>query len=576
MRRFSAALLAVVVAAGCADERSKPAAPAPPRPDSRPAKALPAPFVDVTNAAGIAFRHDNGATGSKLLPETMGGGAAFFDYDGNEMPDLLVVRGGGLRGLPDAIRCTVFRGVAGGRFELVPESAGPDANDHSHPQAMGVSVADYDGDGDDDLYVTAVGPNLLLRNENGVFRDVGAGADGGHWPNRSNDRHPTPAWSTASLWCDYDKDGDLDLFVTGYVQWTPESDIFTSLDGVTKAFTTPDRYTGLPVRLYRNESDDEFIDATEQAGLLDHLGKGLGIAMWDFDQNGFMDIVVANDTRPNFVFMNQGDGTFTEEGLAMRVAYDQNGRARAGMGIDVADYANDGVPGIAIGNFAGEPMSLYRAGKSGFVSSAEQAGLAAASTPLLAFGVAFADMDLDGVLDLVVVNGHIEPDIAKFAKEQTHAQRALLFLGRGDGTFSDATASAGADFAKPRVGRGLAIADYDRDGDLDLVITENGGPVTLLQNRVMETAPAHWLRVALKGRGKNTRGIGAVVTVVAGGKRQTRMVRTGSSYLSQSDVFPTFGLGAASRVDEVRVRWPLGAEEIYEVGAVDRTITLEE
>jgi hypothetical protein len=298
--------------------------------------------------------------------------------------------------------------------------------------------------------------------------------------------------------------------------------------------------------------------------------------MWDFDRNGYPDVVVANDTRPNFVFMNQGNGTFREEGLSMRVAYDENGRARAGMGIDIADYASDGVPGIAIGNFSGEPMSLYRAAKTGFESVAEKAGLAAATTPTLAFGLAFADMDLDGILDLVVVNGHIEPDIARIRPEQSHAQAPHLFLGLPGGAFADASASAGADFRKPRVGRGLAIADYDRDGDLDLLITENGGPAVLLQNQLMQTAPAHWLRVVTKGAGKNTRGIGATITLEAGGRIQTRMVRTGSSYLSQSDPFPTFGLGTATAVDALRVRWPGGAERAYAVDRVDRTITVGE
>jgi hypothetical protein len=401
------------------------------------------------------------------------------------------------------------------------------------------------------------------------------GIDVGTWRDRNGTSHP--AWSTASLWCDFDIDGDLDLFVAGYVQWTAETDIFASLDGRTKAFTTPDRYTGLPVRLYKNLGGGKFEDATLAAGLLPHLGKGLGLAIWDFDRNGYPDLVVANDTRPNFLFMNRGDGTFSEQGLELRVAYDEHGRARAGMGIDIADYANDGVPGIVIGNFAGEALSLYRAApRGGFTPMAEKAGLAAASQASLAFGVMMGDLDLDGILDLIVVNGHIEPDIAKFFPGQTYAQKPLLFFGMPGGVFADATHSAGPDFNAARVGRGLAVGDYDRDGDLDLLITENGGPATLLQNRVMETTQRHWLRVALKGIGLNTRGVGALITLKSGGKTQTRMVRTGSSYLSQSDVFPTFGLGDQTRVDELRVRWPRGAERVYSVVGVDRTITVTE
>jgi hypothetical protein len=498
----------------------------------------------------------------------MGSGAAFLDFDADGVLDVLLVNG------VAGAESMLFRGRGDGTFEKLAS----EALRRALPEGwgMGASVADYDGDGDDDLYLTAVGRNALLRNDAGTLRDVTsqAGVSGGTWRDRDGGDHP--AWSTASLWFDYDGDLDLDLFVTGYVQWTPETDIFTSLDGVTKAFTTPDRYTGLPCRLYRNRGDGAFDDVTAEAGLLPHLGKGLGAAMFDFDGNGHPDVVVANDTRPNFVFMNRGDGTFEEKGLEFRVAYDEHGRARAGMGIDVADYANDGVPGIAIGNFAGEPISLFRAGDGGFSSVADLAGLSGPTTALLTFGLQFADLDLDGRLDLAIVNGHIEPDIAKFQPGRTHAQRALLMLGAPGGRFEDAGASAGKDFDAPRVGRGLAVADYDQDGDLDLLVTENDGPPALLQNRVMQSAPAHWLRVVLRSRGKNTRAIGALVSLRAGGGTQVRMVRTGSSYLSQGDVFPTFGLGAATKVDELRVRWPGGAERVYPVGTVDRTITLDE
>jgi hypothetical protein len=526
----------------------------------------------MTAAAGITFRHHTGATGQKLLPETLGSGAAFLDFDADGRPDLLFVDGFSMPAAP--AKCELYRGVGGGRFEKIAAAVVADAVRSGY--GMGASVADYDGDGDDDLFITAVGTNALLRNEGGAFQPVPPAEAPltGTWRDREEREHP--AWSTASLWCDYDLDGDLDLFVAGYVQWTPETDIFTSLDGVTKAFTTPDRYVGLPCRLYGNRGDGTFEDATVEAGLMPHLGKGLGIAVWDFDGNGYPDVVVANDTRPNFVFMNGGDGRFEERGLDLRVAYDEHGRARAGMGIDIADYANDGVAGIAIGNFSGEPISLYRAGENGFTSVAEQAGLGAPTTPPLTFGLQFADMDLDGLLDLVVVNGHIEPDIARIQAELGYAQSPLLFLGTPDGGFVNASASAGPDFNEPRVGRGLAIADYDGDGDLDLLITENGGPAVLLQNRLMETAPAHWVRVVLRGSGMNTRGLGATITLKAGGRTQTRMVRTGSSYLSQGDVFPTFGLGAATRVDELRVRWPRGGERVYAVDAVDRTITLTE
>ena len=382
--------------------RDQPASP--PAPESRATKSFPGGFLDVTAKVGIFFPHDNGAKGKKLLPETMGSGVAWLDNDGDGILDVYFA--GGREGLPHAF----YRGKSDGTFELATSGSACDATavrDGSLRRGLrrrrGRRSLSHGGRRERALSGT--------RTDGSSTSPERPASPAATWRDRNGVEHP--AWSTASLWCDYDLDGDLDLFVAGYVEWTPETDIFTTLDGVTKAFTTPDRYTGLPGAPLPQPGRRHVQDVTEPAGLLPHLGKGLGIAMWDFDGNGYPDIVVANDTRPNFVFMNQGDGTFREEGLAMRVAYDENGRARAGMGIDIADYANDGVPGIAIGNFAGEPMSLYRAAKDGFISAAEQAGLAAATTPALTFGVAFADMDLDGIQDLVVVNGHIEPDIAR-------------------------------------------------------------------------------------------------------------------------------------------------------------------
>jgi hypothetical protein len=450
---------------------------------------------------------------------------------------------------------------------------------------MGVSVADYDGDGDDDLFITGVSDNALLRNDGGgLFVDVAkaAGLSSPRWLDRGGKSHPE--WSTASAWFDADGDGDLDLFVGNYVQWTYETEIFTTIDGVTKAITTPDRYPGLPCRLFLNRGDGTFEDASERAGLLAHAGKALGIALWDFDNDGKLDVVVANDTQPNFLFLNRSTASgpsFEERGVEYGVAYDDNGRARAGMGIDVADYANDGTESVAIGNFSGESLSLYRRhGERGFRNAATQLGLARATLTPLTFGLVFADVDLDGLQDLIALNGHIEPDIARFQPGTSYAQAPLLLRALDGGAFSDASALAGADFGQARVGRGLAVGDLDGDGDLDLVFTTNGGAAVVLENRAQQIRPRHFLRVALHGKGRNTRAIGALVTLRAGGVTQRRIVRTGSSYLSASELTLTFGLGfmtaSAPRVDELRVRWPSGVETVEHVDAVDRTLVIDE
>ena len=443
---------------------------------------------------------------------------------------------------------------------------------------MGCAAADYDADGDEDVYVTALGDNVLLRNDGGVFHDatVAAGVAGGRWRDRDGASHPE--WSTAAVWADFDRDGDLDLFVANYVEWTPAGEIFTTLDGVHKAFTTPDRYPGLPCRFFRNRGDGVFDDATVEAGLERHAGKALGAALWDFDGDAHLDIAVANDTRPNFLFLGRERGGFEEAGLRLGIAYDESGRARAGMGIDACDYANDGVPGVAIGNFSAEPMSLYRwDAAGGFRSVAAQAGIAQATYQPLTFGVIFADLDLDGLLDLVVANGHIEPDISRTHPEMSHAQRLQLFRGRGGGAFDDVSAAAGNDVAVPRVARGLAAGDIDGDGDLDLLVTQNGGAPALLRNDPAPgAAPPRFLRLRLHGRGANRAAVGALARMTAGGVTQTRLVRTGSSYLSQSELTLTFGLGAATRVDRLSIRWPGGAESTHPIDEIDRTVDVRE
>lgn len=581
-----------ILASGCGPAASPPpaAAPAPTVPaleEGLPASGFSRRFVDVAESSGLRFRHSTGATGEKLLPETLGSGGAFLDHDGDGALDIFLVNSGVWPDRPadpaTAPRCALYRGRGDGTFEDATAASGAGVALYG----MGAAVADYDADGDPDLYLTALGDNVLLRNDGGVFRDVTAeaGVAGGRW--RSEESPPGapghPEWSTAAAWLDADRDGDLDLFVANYVEWSRELEIFTTLDGRTKAFTTPDRYEGLPCRLFLRSGTprsgvERFEDVSEPAGLARIRAKALGVALWDLDGDRREDVVVANDTRPNLLLLSRGGGRYEERGLELGIAYDEQGRARAGMGIDIADYGNDGVPGVAIGNFGGESMSLYRLAAGGtFTADAARAALEVPTWRPLAFGVLFADLDLDGIQDLVVANGHIEPDIARFSPAESHAQAPQLFRGLPGGRFADASALAGPDFVRPRVGRGLAAGDIDGDGDLDLLFTANGGPPALLRNDPAPgTPPAHWLRVQLRGAPPNTGALGARVTLRAGGTTQTRLARTGSSYLSQSEPTLTFGLGAATAVDELRVEWPGGRSEVVAVEGVDRTIEVRE
>ncbi|MEZ6194595.1 MAG: CRTAC1 family protein [Planctomycetota bacterium] len=561
--------VAVALLAACGREE----APTPAAAEETEPLAFARRFVDVTEASGLDFVHHPGGTGRKYLPETMGSGAAFLDYDGDGVLDVFLVDSGtwpGGGGGAPAGRCALYRGLGGGRFRDVTEESGAGLSLYG----MGCCAADFDGDGDPDLYITALGPNVLLRNDGGVFRDVtaAAGVAGGTWSDAQGREQDD--WSTAAAFLDVDGDGDLDLFVANYCQWTPELDCFATFDGRTKVFTTPDRYVGLPCRLFLNSGDGTFLRAGEEWGLDGHLGKALGLAQWDFDGDGRPDVVVANDTRPNFLFLNREGRRFDERGRDLGIAYDEYGRARAGMGIDVADYGNDGVPGVAIGNFAAEPISLYRWGgiEEGFAPDAARAGLAPGTLEPLAFGLVLADLDLDGRLDLAIANGHIEPEIERFFPPRTHAQPAQVFLGRPEGRFREVPSSSLGDLAVPRVGRGLAVGDVDGDGDLDFLLTENGGRARLFENRAEAGTERRSLRVRLRQEGPNRDALGAVVTLEAASGRQTRVQRTGSSYLSQSELVSTFGGLAEGETVRLVVRWPDGVTEERSCGPDVREI----
>ena len=525
-----------------------------------------ATFADVTSAAGIRFTHNSGAAGKKFLPETMGSGVAFLDADNDGWQDLFFVQSMNWRGSVEARRASasypaLYRNNHNGTFTDVTKTAGLATESYG----LGVAAADYDNDGDTDIYITALGPNRLFRNNGkGVFEDVTKGAGVGD-----------PGFSTGALWFDYDKDGRLDLFVANYVEWSPETDRFCSLDGKTKSYCTPEAYKGQSPTLYRNRGNGTFDNVTKKAGLYDAANKMLGVALIDYDNDGHVDLFAANDTQPNRLYRNKGDGTFADVALAAGVAFNEAGVARAGMGVDAADYDGSGRQSLVIGNFSNEMMALYsNEGKGLFIDEAPGSTIGKASQLTLTFACFFFDADLDGLLDILAVNGHVADDINKVQRNITYAQAPHLFRNRGAGKFDVASASAGPAFTQAIVGRGAAYGDYDNDGDLDVVITTNNGPARLLRN---DTSGARAVRIKAIGTSSNRDAIGAKVRIaVEGSSPQWAMVKTGSSYLSQSEMPLTFGLGQASRVSAIEITWPSGAKEKIPGTAAGNTITVQE
>ena len=526
-------------------------------------------FADVTAEAGIRFVHATGAFGEKWMPETMGSGVVVLDYDGDGWPDLFFVNSTGWEGRAEDRGATsmLLRNLGDGTFRDVTAEAGLGRPIYG----MGATAADYDADGDTDLYVTAVGDNRLYRNEGGRFTDVTreTGTEG-NAPDAAD-----PAWSTAAAWFDADGDGWLDLFVCNYVDWTPETDLFFTRDGVNKSYATPEEYSGESCRLLRNEAASAagvgaggagdgapsargFRDVTAESGLENPEGKSLGIVIDDFTGDGLPDIAIANDTYQNFLYENQGDGTFIDVALDAGVAFDEFGRARAGMGVDVGDILNRGQLSIAIGNFSNEPVSLFTQIQARlFQDLAGSARLTRSTLLPLTFGLRFADLDMDRYVDLVLGNGHIEPEIEAIQGDVTFAQPPLMFRNDGRGGFFDVGALVGGGFDEPIVARGVATFDYDRDGDLDVVISTNGGPAKLFRNDL--DPGASWVRLRLEGATPNLGAVGATVQVFVGEVAQRFVLSTASSYLSQSEVNPVLaGLGGAPRADSVVVTWPNG------------------
>lgn len=549
-------------------------------------------FTDVTAAAGIDFVHATGAFGEKWMPETMGSGVVVLDYDGDRWPDLFFVNSTGWEGRAEdrGARSMLLRNLGDGTFRDVTREAGLDRPIYG----MGAAAADYDADGDTDLYVTAVGDNRLYRNDGGRFTDATSETGtAGNAPGAAD-----PAWSTAAAWFDADGDGWLDLIVCNYVDWTPETDLFFTRDGVNKSYATPEEYNGESCRLLRNGpasgpasaggggspapgaaaqiSARRFRDVTAESGLENPEGKSLGIVIDDFTGDGLPDVAIANDTYQNFLYRNEGDGTFVDVALDAGVAFDEFGRARAGMGVDVGDVLNRGQLSIAIGNFSNEPVSLFTQIQAGlFQDLAGSARLTRSTLLPLTFGLRFADFDLDRYVDLVLGNGHIEPEIEAIQGDVTFAQPPQLFRNDGRGGFIDAGAMAGGGFDEPIVARGVATFDYDRDGDLDLVISTNGGPAKLFRND-LEPGPG-WVRLRLEGAGPNLGAVGATVRVFVGDAAQRFTVSTASSYLSQSEANPVLaGLGGAARADSVVVVWPGGARTVTGPVEAGAALTIRE
>ncbi len=561
-RKICCALLAVAtLLIGYIPRASQGAsAPSPARPSG------PIEFRDVTKQAGIHFKHNSGSFGKKYLPETMGSGVCVLDYDNDGWQDILFVNSMDWPGHKGATKSypALYHNNKDGTFTDVTQEAGLAIESYG----LGCAVADYDNDGFEDIYITTVGSNHLFHNlGNGKFADVTVKAG-----------LADPGFSTSAVWFDYDNDGKLDLFVTHYIDWSIAKDQYCTLDNKNKSYCTPQTYKGESSTLFHNKGDGTFENVTKRAGLHDPTSKSLGVAMLDYDNDGWMDLFVTNDTEPNKLYHNNHNGTFTDVAVQVGVAFSESGRVRAGMGVDAGDYDASGWQSLVIGNFTNESMSLYRNDGSGlFVDEEISSGIRQMSLQALTFGCFFFDYDLDGRLDIFAANGHVSDDISVVQPTLKYAQPAILFHNSGNRKFEDASAKVGPAMQQPVVGRGAAYLDYDNDGDLDLLITANNGPARLLRNE--NGNQNDMLRVKLVGARSNRDGIGAKVTLTtSSGARLLRMVKTGSSYASQSELPLTFGLGKpeAGRTVSVEIVWPSGQKDSFSKIGANQFITIKE
>ena len=539
-------------------------------PSQSPAAAIvrasgPIRFADVTAQAGIHFKHNSGAFGKKYLPETMGSGACFIDYDNDGYQDILLVNSMDWPGhASHKSYPALYHNNHDGTFSDVTHQAHLDIEIYG----MGCAIGDYDNDGYDDIYITALDGSRLFHNmKNGSFADVTAKTG-----------VSSPGFATSAVWFDYDNDGKLDLYVAHYIDWSLATDQNCSLDGKSKSYCTPELYKGESATLFHNEGNGRFRDVTKASGLYDPSSKSLGVAMLDYDNDGWLDLFVSNDTQANKLYHNNHNGTFTEGAFAAGVAFSDAGKARAGMGVDAADYDGSGRQSLVVGNFTNESMALYHNDGQGlFSDQAMAAGIGLPSTKSLTFSSFFFDYDLDGLPDLFALNGHVADDIAVVQPTLSYAQPPLLFRNLGQGKFEDASQKVGPALRQAVVGRGAAYADYDLDGDLDLLLTTNNGPGRLLRND--NGNQNDMLRIKTIGIRSNRDGIGAKVTLTtAKGEHLFAMVKSGSSYMSQSELPLTFGLGkpGTNTAVKVEIAWPSGRKDSINDVKPNQFITVQE
>jgi len=518
-------------------------------------------FTDITAAAGIKFTHNSGRAGKKFLPETLGAGAAFIDADGDGWADILLINSKDWTPRGRKSIAALYRNNKNGTFTNITAGSGLDVEMYG----MGVAVADFDNDGKPDIYITALDGDRLFHNEGGgKFRDVTKSAGMNN-----------ASFGTSAAWLDYDRDGKVDLFVANYVQWTPKGDLWCSLDGATKSYCTPESYKGTSCKLYHNLGGGKFEEVGQKAGVGDPTSKSLGVTVFDYNSDGWPDIFVANDTQPNKLYRNNRNGTFSEEGMQAGVAFGEDGVARGAMGVDTGDYDRSGRPHLLVGNFSNQMLGLYHNEGTGlFVDEAPTSTVGRASLLTLSFGVFFFDYDLDGYPDIFTANGHIEEEIGRVQPKIQYKEPPLLFRNLGQRKFENVTAKMGADFNRPIVARGAAYADIDHDGDLDLLITTNHGPAYLYRNDGGNRNK--FLCVRTVGTKSNRSGIGAVVRVESASGKQWNVVRSGSSYCSQSDLALTFGLGQDAMVTALEIEWPSGTKDRVANIAANQFVTVEE
>ena len=518
-------------------------------------------YINITEESGIDFKHNSGAFGKKYLPETMGAGSAFIDYNRDGWQDIIFVNGKDWSGHPTGKKqeMALYRNDGGGNFTDQTKSAKLDIKLYG----MGIAVGDYNNDGNQDFYLTCLGMDRLFLNQgDGTFVDVTEKA------NIIN-----PYFGTSCAWFDYDKDGYLDLYVANYVEWSIETDLFCTLDGTSKSYCTPESYRGQPSKLFRNKGNGTFSDVSKIARIADPTSKSLGVCTFDYDVDGLVDVFEANDTQPNKLYKNNGDGTFIEQGMLAGIAYNEDGKATGAMGVDAGDYDGSGTESLVIGNFSNEMINLYHNEGGFFIDDAPVANIGTVSLLTLTFGCFFFDFDLDGKLDIFTANGHLENEINLVQSEVTYKQSPHLFRNIGNAKFVD-VASQSADLMEPIVGRGAAYGDIDNDGDWDLLVTNCNGIPRLFRN---ENKTAHnWIKIRLIGEKSNRDGIGSRVKIMTESGTQERTLRSGSSYCSQSELSIIFGLGNDKEISQIDVNWPSGQVTTLIEIALNKSIIIKE